>query len=187
MKDIFSAFGEKERKRVRLLLLFLALSLVFLFLLSFRERRSYHQLAGQLEAQKNEFESLDKKRAAAALEGARWEKAAKDLNDLKIRYFYQEQGGVNALRLDLRLLFGKGGIAARSLKFDYADLEREKVRKVGVTFNFTGSYPVLKQFLETIEQFPKFLYLERLDFMRITGGGSSLELKVTLAGYYEYF
>jgi hypothetical protein len=187
MKDMFRAFDQKEMSRVRLLALLLGLSLALLFLVSLRERRSYRFLAGALDAQKKEFAKLDKERAAAAREGGRWEKAEQDLNDLKTRYFYQEQGGVNALRLDLRLLFGKTGISSRTIKFDYADLERIKARKVSVTFNFTGPYAVLKNFLETIERFPKFLYLERLDFLRITGGGNSLELRITLAGYYEYF
>jgi Tfp pilus assembly protein PilO len=187
MRNIFSAFGEKERNRIRTLALFLVLALVFLFLVSLRERGIYRRLAGQLEAQKKAFVSLDKERSAASREWARWQEADKDLSDLKKSCFYQEEGGVNALRLDLRQLFDKSGIKARSLKFDYVDLEREKARKVNVSFNFTGSYPVLKQFLEAIEQFPKFLYIERLDFLRITGGGSSLELKVTLAGYYENF
>jgi hypothetical protein len=187
MRNIFSGFGEKERNRIRTLALFLALALVFLFLVSLRERGTYRRLVGQLEAQKKAFVGLDKERSATSRESARWQEADKDLSDLKKSYFYQEEGGVNALRLDLRQLFDKSGIKARSLKFDYADLEREKARKVNHTNNNTGSYPVLKQFLEAIEQFPKFLYIERLDFMRITDGGSSLELKVTLAGYYENF
>jgi Tfp pilus assembly protein PilO len=187
MRDVFSSFGEKERNRIRTLALFLALALGFLFLVSLRERGLYRRLTGQLEAQKNAFVSLDKERSTASQEWTRWQEAEKDLSDLKTGYFYQDQGEVNALRLDLRQLLDKAGIRARSLKFDYADLEREKVRKVTVSFNFTGSYPVLKRFLETIEQFPKFLYIERLDFLKITGGGNSLELRITLAGYYEDF
>lgn len=186
MKDIFREFNAKEKARIRALVLLFAFSLVFLLAFSLRERGAYNRLADQLEAQKKAFVGLDKERAAAVREDGRWQQAEKDLADLKTRYFYQEQGGINALRLDLRQLLGTAGVNSRSLKFDYADIEKEKVRKVTITFSLSGSYPVLRRFLETIEQFPKFLYLERLDFQRIEGGGNSLDLKVTLAGYYEY-
>ena len=80
MKDIFSVFGAKEKNRVRVLALCLFLSLVVLFLVSFRERRSYGNLVGELEARKKQFATLDKERRAASNEAARWEKAAQDLD-----------------------------------------------------------------------------------------------------------
>jgi hypothetical protein len=187
MKDIFRSFNDAERKRLRLLLIVLGLSLVFLFVISLRERRSFHRLEGSLAAQKAAFAKLDAERSGAVSERARWEQAVEDLEALKAGHFYLEKDGVNVLRLDLQQLFAASGISARALKFDYADLEPEKARKVTVTFNFTGSYPLLKKFLDTVEQFPKFLCLERLDFVRIAGGGNSLELRVVLAGYYANF
>lgn len=187
MNDILSSLNDTERKRLRLLLAVLGLCLAFLFLISFRERRSFRRLEGALAGQQAAFAKLDAERAGAAAERARWEQAAADLSTLKEKHFYREADGVNALRLDLKQLFAQTGIMARSIKFDYSDLEKAKARKVNVTFNFTGSYPLLKGFLETVEKFPKFLSVERLDFVRITGGGSSLELRVVLAGYYANF
>jgi len=187
MQDIFRVFSEKERKRLQLLLLILGLSLVFLFLISLRERRTFHRLEDELAGQKASFAKLDTERSVALTDRARWTQAEKDLGELKAKYFYQEKDGVNVLRLDLQQLFAKSGITARSIKFDYFDLDRERARKVSVTFNFTGTYPLLKRFLETVEQFPKFLHLERLDFVRIMAGGNNLELRVILAGYYAYF
>jgi Tfp pilus assembly protein PilO len=186
MKELSRVFTEKERQRLRLLLLILGLSLVFLFLVSLRERRSFHRLEGALAGRKTEFAKIDLERATASIERDRWAQAEKDLGELKAKYFYQEKDGANALRLDLQQIFAESGISARTLKFDYVDLERENARKVSVTFNFTGTYPTLKRFLETVEQFPRFLCLERLDFVRITGGGNTLELRAVLAGYYAY-
>ena len=187
MKDIFRSFNDAERKRLQVLLIILGFCLVFLFLVSLRERRSFNRLEDTLARQKAAFVKLDAERSSAVSERARWEQAAKDLDTLKADHFYQEKDGVNVLRLDLQQLFAKSGISARTLNFDYADLDRQKARKVTVTFNFTGSYPLLKNFLDTVEQFPKFLCLERLDFVRITGGGNILELRVILAGYYADF
>ncbi len=187
MKDIFKAFSERERRRLRLLSLLLCLSLVFFFLVSLRERRSFLRLDESLTAQKAQFAKLDKERSAASTDRTKWAQAEKDLDELKAKYFYKEKDGVNALRLDLQDLLAKSGISARTLKFDYFDFDRERAKKVSVTFNFTGTYPLLKRFLEMVEQFPRFLYLERLDFVRIMGGGNTLELRVVLAAYYAYF
>jgi Tfp pilus assembly protein PilO len=187
MNGIFESFKDAERKRLRLLLIVLGLSLVFLFLISFRERRSFRRLENELAAQKASLAKLETEQAGAAAERARWEQAARDLEKLRSERFYQDKDGINVLRLDLQKLLAESGVAARSLKFDYADLEKERARKVSVTFNFTGSYPLLKRFLDTVERFPKFLSLERLDFVRIAGGGNSIELRVVLAGYYANF
>jgi len=186
MKEISRVFTENERRRLRLLLLILGLSLVFLFLVSLRERRSFHRLEDALAGRKTEFAKINPERAAASTEWDRWAQAEKDLGELKAKYFYQEKDGANALRLDLQQLFAESGISARTLKFDYIDLERENARKVNVTFNFTGTYPTLKRFLKAVERFPRFLCLERLDFVRISGGGNTLELRAVLAGYYAY-
>jgi Tfp pilus assembly protein PilO len=187
MKDIFRSFNDTERKRLQQLLLILGVSLVFLFLVSLRERRSFHRLEDTLAGQKAAFVKLDAERSSAVSERAKWEQAVKDLDTLKADRFYQDKDDVNVLRLDLQQLFAKSGITARAIKFDYTDMDKERSRKVTVTFNFTGSYPLLKDFLDTVEQFPKFICLERLDFVRITGGGNNLELRVVLAGYYANF
>ncbi len=187
MKGISKAFSEKERQHLRVLLLVLAFSLMFLFLVSLRERRSFHRQDQRLAAEKTELARLDKELSAALAERARWEQAEKDLGDLKANYFYADSDGANALRLDLEQLFSEAGISARSIRFDYADLAREKARRVSVTFDFTGTYPVLKRFLEAVEQFPKFLCLQRLDIVRIMGGGTTLQLRVILVGYYAFF
>jgi hypothetical protein len=187
MLDIFYDLTEKERKQLRLLGLLFLLGLVFFVFGSLRERRAYLRLAGQLASQRGAYSEADKARAAAGREWARWEEADKNLAELKSRYFYQETDGINGFSLDLQKIFAEAGITPRSLKFDYADLEKAKSQKVNVTFNFTGSYTVLKRFLGIVERFPKFLFLERLDFLRITGEGSALELRVILAGYFENF
>ena len=63
----------------------------------------------------------------------------------------------------------------------------KEVGKINVTFTFTGSYPILKRFLQTLEQFPKFLLLEKVDFLKIRGDGTMLELRIILAAYYANY
>jgi Tfp pilus assembly protein PilO len=185
MKEIFSRLTESERKRLRLLSLILLVVLFFFFFASLGKRRGYFNLASDLGAREKVYADAHKQRAAAGLEWARWEQAYRDMDTLKKTYFYKEKEIVNELRVDLEKILAEAGITARSFQYNYVNLERQQVRKVNVTFNFVGSYLILKRFLDTVERFPKFLVLEKIDFVKISGGGSLIELRIDLAGYYE--
>jgi len=56
---------------------------------------------------------------------------------------------------------------------------------VMVSFNFKGSYFSLKRFLSSVEEFPKFLIIEKIDFINIETQSGILGLRILLAGYYE--
>lgn len=187
MKEAFNLLDDIEKKRLRLLGLLVFLIIVFFAFVSMGERRSYHSLTSGLQAREKAFAAVEKKRAASAEEWAGWEQAYRDIEDLKKTYFYQEKDSINVLLRDLQKVFFEAGINARSLKYAYRDLEKKTVKRVDVSFMFNGSYLILKKFLETVERFPKFLVLEKIDFMKISGEGSLLELKIMLAAYHEAF
>jgi Tfp pilus assembly protein PilO len=187
MKELFSRLNEREKARLRLLFLVFLLVLMFFFFISRGEQRGYFSLADELKAREKVYSDIEQHRMENAEEWAGWEEAYRDMGDLKKTHFYQEGEGVNGLLLDLHKIFAEAGITARSLRYNYASLENNQVKKINVTFNFTGSYLILKKFLDTVERFPKFLLLESIDFMKISGNGSILELKIVLAGYYENF
>jgi Tfp pilus assembly protein PilO len=185
MKEIFSRLNESEKKQLHLLSLVLLVVLLFFFFVSQGERRGYLNLSSDLRAEERVYEDAHKQRTAADLEWARWGQAYRDMDTLKETYFYKEKEIVNELRVDLEKILAEAGITARSFQYNYVNLEREQVKKVNVTFNFVGSYLILKRFLDTVERFPKFLVLEKIDFVKISGGGSLIELRINLAGYYE--
>jgi Tfp pilus assembly protein PilO len=187
MKEVFSVLNDKERKQLYLLSLLLVLALAFLFLVSLGQRRAYHRLAGQIETKAKSLAEAEEKLAAASTEWANWEQAYKDMAELKERYFYKEADGVNSLRVDLQKILADSGISAGRIRYEYVDRAREREKIVVMTFDFTGSYLILKRFLETVEKFPKFLLLERVKFVRVSNEGNLLELGITLAGYYESF
>ena len=106
------------------------------------------------------------------------------MQTLREKYFYNEGDVINELRLDLRKVFSESGINARSFRYSYSNLEKERIGKVSVTFTFTGTYLILKRLLQALEKFPKFLLLEKIDFLKIGAEGAQLELRIVLAGYY---
>jgi Tfp pilus assembly protein PilO len=187
MKELFNRLNERERRQISLLSLFLLVSLIFLIFISLGQRHSYYNHFSQLQQREKAAADAEVRSAAAAAEWARWEEAGKDLVELKSRYFYKEEDGINQLRLDLRNIFAQAGVNPGDLRYDYLDQTKEGVKKVTISFNFNGSYPILKRFLVAVEEFPKFLTLEKLDIPRIESQGNLLELKIILAAYYESF
>ncbi|MGB7296478.1 MAG: GspMb/PilO family protein [Candidatus Aminicenantales bacterium] len=186
MKELFRTLGEKERTRLKLLGLLFLIALLFFLFFSLGQRRSYHLLADQLKNRKSAAVAAAAKQAQSTANWEQWEQTLKDIQFLKEKFFYREGQEINELRLDLRKIFSDAGINTLSLKYNYANLEKERIGKISVTFNFTGSYPVLKRFLQMIERYPKFLLLEKIDFLKISEGGTVLELRIMLAGYYAH-
>jgi hypothetical protein len=123
-------------------------------------------------------------RDEAKVEWKRWEDAGRDMEELRAGYFYTEEAGIPSLRQDLQGIFAKAGTAITDLDYGYSDLEKEKVRKTLVTFTYNGTYAGLKKLLAVIEDFPKFLVIEKIEFPRTGSGGGRLNAKLTLAGYY---
>jgi Tfp pilus assembly protein PilO len=53
------------------------------------------------------------------------------------------------------------------------------------TFQISGPYALIKRFVYEVEHFPRFLIVEKVDFVDIQRQSGALKLKITLAGYFE--
>ncbi len=117
-------------------------------------------------------------------EWKRWQEAGRDIDEVGKKYFYKDNDVFQQIRLDLQKIFNKAGIQVSQIKYDYAEIEDKKVKKVNVSFNLRGSYFSLKRFLDAVEEYPKFLIIEEINFLNIEAQGGTLELRILLAGYY---
>lgn len=187
MNGLFSALDEKERTKLRSLSLFVLIALFVLIFFSFGQRRSYRLSLERLQGMNNTAAAAEAKRAESAAQWAKWPEAYQGIKDTKEKYCYREGEEVSVLRRDLEKIFSEAGITTRSYRYNYAGLGKQKIGKINVTFTFVGSYPILKRFLQTLEQFPKFLLLEKIDFVKIGGDGTVLELRIVLAAYYASY
>jgi len=187
MNELFSVLDEKDRTKIRLVGLLFLLALFVLIFFSLGQKRSYKVFVERQEGREKTAAAAELKLAEGAAKWAQWQDAYKDIKDLKKKYFYREGEEAGELRLDLQKVFSSAGINSRSYRYSYANLEKERIKKINVTFTFTGTYPVLKRFLQTLEQFPKFLLLEKIEFLKIRGDGTMLELRIVLAAYYANF
>ena len=186
MRKIFDLLNDRERKTLGFLCVLIAGVLLFLFLISFSQRRSYFNALSSLPAKQKDYEQLNNTKMEREGEWLRWQEARRDMDELKTKYFYDDKEGFEQLRLDLEQLLNKARIQVSSRKkYDYAEFKGETIKKVKVSFNIRGPYLSLKRFIHSVEEFPKFLLIEKIDFLNIDAKRNLLELKVHLAGYYE--
>jgi hypothetical protein len=184
MNALFDLLDDKERRTLVRFGLAAVVALV-LFLAVFGRFR-----IGLEKEKANSFRvheatlRIVKSRDDAKVQWQRWEDAGKDLAELRMSYFYDESLGIQPLRQDLQKIFAQAGTIVTDLDYNYADMEKEKVRKTLVSFTYSGTYAGLKRLLAVIQAFPKFLVIEKLEFPRTGSGGERLSAKMTLAGYY---
>ncbi len=187
MKKIFDLLDDKEKKTLIVLCVMIAGVVLFLLLISLSQRRSYFNALSSHTVKQRDYEQLNKTKIEKEGEWIRWQEARGDMDELEKKYFYNgDKEGFERLRLDLEQLLNKARINVSSRKrYNYVEFKGETIKKVSVTFDIKGSYLSLKRFINSVEEFPKFLLIEKIDFLNIDAGGNVLELRVVLAGYYE--
>ncbi|MBN1273091.1 MAG: hypothetical protein JXB26_12545 [Candidatus Aminicenantes bacterium] len=114
-----------------------------------------------------------------------WENTEGVMEDLRKERLYAVNEGPKQFRLDLQLLFNEAGLQVSGMmNYDYLEYEKEKIRKVSISFPLQGTYEVLKRFLYSVEKSSKFIHVERIDFLDIDPNRGILRLKISVAGYY---
>jgi len=184
MKELVNTLNFKEKRMLAVLCGLVGVALVFFFFIGLRERIAYFNLVGNLQANEKSSDELKASKEAQAAEWSRWEASLKDMAELKRAYFYDERHGIAEIRLDLEQLFQEIGVTSSQINYEYSDLTQEGFKKINMSFYFSGSYLSLKKFLDSVERFQKFLFVEKIDFQNAGHQPGWLELKMTLAAYY---
>jgi len=185
MKKLFNILEDKERRIIVLLCLLLVLPLGFFLLVARGERSGYFQNLESLSIKKQNFEALTSNQDQQEEEWSRWQEAKQDIVDIRENYYYKDNDVFEQIRVDLREIFNQAAIRVSRLKYDYAELKKGNVKKVIVIFELRGAYFSLKKFMNLVENFPKFLIIEKIDFLNIESESGVLELRISMAGYYE--
>jgi Tfp pilus assembly protein PilO len=141
--------------------------------------------AAILVRQRETYQSQVAENAKMEKEWLRWQEAVQDVEEIRDKYFYRNKNVFGELREDLQKIFIQTGVFSSRTNYDYSQLRTGNLEKIMVSFDWKGSYSSLKGFLDSVEKFPKFLMVEKIDFLNIETQSGALELKVTLAGYYE--
>ena len=186
MKETFDSLSQKEKKVLKIITALLVLVLLILAFMALKERNVYSRSLSSLSLKEKEYQKLDLGRMEGEREWQRWEKALRDIEELEASYFYDERNGPNQLRLDLQKIFEESRMNVSRIKYTYTQFEKEKIKKVSISFNISGSYFSLKRFINSVEKLPRFLLVEKIDFLDTSADGNFLTLKMSLAGYYAF-
>jgi Tfp pilus assembly protein PilO len=185
MNAIFSGLLGQERRTLERLTAVVLFVLVLGFVLATRQRSSYFEARDSLAALQNRYRRVQKSRTDAKTEWSRWQEAVRDMDSFKGTFFYDEKTLFGTLRMDLQRIFNEAGMNVPLISYHYSDLEKVPIKKIALTFNYSGTYDGLKRFLTIVEKFKKFLAVEKIDFEKADAESGLLSLKMTLAGYYE--
>lgn len=182
---MFSLLNQKDRKILTALGLLVVAGLVFLFLFGFRQKMAYTKSANSLSRLRNDLAALSASSSEKQAEWKKWEQTQHDIEELRKKYFYQEKDGIIRLRRDLQKVLLESRIRASDKRYEYFQAKRiEGVKGVRVRFQTFSSYNDLKKFIHSVEIFPRFLVLDRIDFLDLDSSGGGIKLNVSLTGYY---
>jgi len=186
MKELFDLLEKSERKILILLCVLLAVAVIFHQGFAVKQKKTYSYSVQSQPTLQKELANIEELNRNIKMEWLQWDEARQDIEAIEKKYFYKENQNINRLRLDLRKIFQQAGIRVTSdLKFDWADWEEKRLKKVRVRFTLAGPYGALKRFIHQVEIHPKFLMIERIDFRDIDTQSGRIELQIELAGYYE--
>ena len=104
--------------------------------------------------------------------------------EIEQEYFYSKDEKIQRIMLDTQELLRKSSLRADRKRYEYTEFVQEGIDRITVSFEISGPYIVLKRFLDNVENFPKFLTIEQIDFVDIDSQSGRLTLQVKLAGYY---
>ncbi|MBN2206077.1 MAG: hypothetical protein JW742_01615 [Candidatus Aminicenantes bacterium] len=175
--------GRREKRILSILAAIFGVLVVFLLYVAVVERpgllRTERSLARARESSERAAAELARKKEEAGM----WRQGRRDAEEVRTAWFYQEAEGPLAFMSDVEKILNGAAIEAGQKAYSYDDVRGEKAERINVTFNCACSYFMLKRLLDDIERFPRFLFLERLDFLKTPDRGQTLELSITLAGY----
>lgn len=185
MKELISLLDMRERRLASWLGAVLGAVACLLVFLAVRAGGQAGRAARAATAAGVEAKTIEAEREAARTSRQAWADAQKDIARLKGAWMYDPKDAVRGLRLDLERIFEASGIAATDITYGYATIPRTRLQKMTAEFRFTANYATLKRLLDVVERFPRLLVAEKIDFLSIGKPPGQLELRVSLAGYYE--
>jgi hypothetical protein len=185
MNGLFNLLTPKERRTASTVGAALGAAACLFLIFALRERGAAGRAAAALAGAESEYLTLVREQADAHREWQVWADARKDIAAIKADRLYAGRTVIQDLRRDLQRIFDEAGIAAEDITYGYADLVKGILQEVTVEFRFSGNYPTLIRLLGTVERLPRFVHVEKIDFLNIGNPFGAIDVRVGLAGYYE--
>ena len=185
MNELLSLLNAKERRAASVIGVVCAAALLLALVVSVKAGAGARRAASELAAAEKNYRALSLTRSESRKEWQAWQDAEKDLTEVREKYFYPEKKVLEDMRLDLEQIFNTVGISVTDITYGYTEVSKGSIRKETADFHFVGNYMILKRLLDLIERHPRLIHVERIDFISIGRSPGALDLKITIAGYYE--
>jgi len=184
MKEIFDLLTRRERKALLGLCVLLACGFVFYIFAVKSVKGSYTRSLEMLAAKQGNLQALQARNLEAKINRSEWREAIRDMDEIKEKYFYKKENKLQQVMIDMQELLHKSSLRADRKKYEYSEFKEGGIDRVTVSFEISGPYSILKKFLDNVESFPRFITIEKIDFVNIDTQSGRLTLNVKLAGYY---
>jgi hypothetical protein len=184
MRELVNLLDLRERKTLSTLAVFFGLVVATLLIFAGRaEVKAGRASRRMAEAESRAGEAV-RTRDAAKAEFERWRKAAADVRELGASWFYNRAEGDKGFYQDLRAVFNAAGVVVPEISYADVELVKGRLRRETAEFRLSASYLMLRRLLETVENHPRALHVERVDFEDVgTLQPGLLQVRIVLAGY----
>lgn len=184
MLELIELLTPEERKTLRGLSITAAI-IIFLVILSLffwsYRLNGLRTEAGRLTA---DMERISNQNEQARREFGNWQVTRQDLEELEKTAFYSGSDGLEAFGQDLKSIFNQTGLPLPPISYQYEDSGKKQFRRLAASFALRFSYPSLKKFLYRVETWPRLLIVDQINFQKIDNISGTLDLRITLSGYY---
>ena len=185
MRELIELLNQKERRIVYFILVLFLVSLVFFVFFAQGEKNVYSQSHEDLLQKQKKIQTAERTLQEKRSEWMAWREARQDMDEFRNKFLFEKTGNMQELRLTLDEIFKETKVKVTKIRYDYDNLKEENIRRVRITFNISGNYYFLKRFIYLVENLPKLIIIENIDFMDVNPQGGEFKLKVILVGYYE--
>jgi succinate dehydrogenase/fumarate reductase flavoprotein subunit len=184
MTALVNLLDEKERRFLSVLATIFGCLFAALLVFGVRAALEAGRMAKRKDGIETSWNAADRARRTVVRDWERWTQGAADVGGLRADWFFDRAKGVQAMRLDLQQVLEAANVPAAEIAFAEAEVIKDRLRKVTVGFQWSGSYPAFRRILETIEAHPRALYIAKIDFGNIGMGPGFLEARFALEAYY---
>lgn len=139
----------------------------------------------------NEPRLLELRRRKAEVEGVeeflgKLRQAEADLGKLRTEILSTRDRRMIETQLEIERLAGEFGVNFDEIRFENDILKDQGVDRFGMVVPLRGGYRNLRKFIQAVESSPRFLVIEKVSMgSGDKGNGELLELKITLATYFD--
>jgi hypothetical protein len=183
-RDLINLLSPDGRKTALVLSLLTVATGIFFLTVPLKRRAGYYssRLASQQIEQR--LSNLEGDRTSNQEKLRRWQEVRDEIQKLRDTYIYHK-GMPTELRLDLEKILRNIGLRTPPIDYVYEDYPDPGFRKIQLSFAVSAPYFQIRNIIHAVETLPKFLILERIEFLDIDNQGVSIRVRFKLAGFYE--